>query len=181
MKNCKFGIYFILINTAILGIIAGFSHFAYPLSGDLVIVGLFNPVNESVWEHLKFMFFPNLAWWIIMYYIQKRKCTINLQKWIIAAASALVAAPLLVILLFYSYTGALGIESVIVDIALVFICFFTALRLAFHLYAHVRPSTLRVTLSIAAIVLIFLAFLIFTFYPPHIPLFYDTTTGTYGI
>ena len=57
MKNtCTFTPIKILINTIILGIIASFSHIAYNLSGNNIIVGLFNPVNESVWEHLKFMF-----------------------------------------------------------------------------------------------------------------------------
>ncbi len=180
-QNCKYKTSFILINTIILGIIAGFSHFAYNLSGDSVIVGMFNPINESVWEHLKFMFFPNLFWWIIMYFIQKRRCDVDLQKWLITAAVSLVTAPLCVIFLFYSYTGALGIESVIVDISLVFICYFVALKLAFYVYMYIKPNTTKFIFSILLIAIIFLAFIIFTFNPPHLPLFYDTTTGTYGI
>ena len=38
-----------------------FLHFAYELSGNNPIVGLFAPVNESVWEHLKLLFFPMLT------------------------------------------------------------------------------------------------------------------------
>lgn len=180
-KTCRYGTSFILINTIILGIIASFSHFAFELSGNSVIVGMFNPVNESVWEHLKFMFFPNLIWWIIMYFIQKRRCTVNLQKWIISSAVSLITAPLFVIFLFYSYTGALGIESVIIDIALVFICYFIALKLAFHVYKHVTPTGAKVIFSLLVTAVIFFAFIYFTFDPPHLPIFYDTVTGTYGI
>jgi len=180
-QNCEYKTSFIIMNTIILGAFASFSHFAYNLSGNSVLVGLFNPINESVWEHLKFMFFPNLLWWIIMYFIQKTNCETNLKKWIIASAIALVIAPLMVIFMFYSYTGALGIESVIVDIALVFICYFVALKLALHIYSYVSPNTLKVVISILLIVSIFILFIIFTFNPPHYPIFYDTTTGTYGI
>jgi hypothetical protein len=122
MKNaCTFSTIRILPHTIILGIVASFSHFAYNLSGKNIIVGLFNPVNESVWEHLKFMFFPFLLWWIVMYFIKNKKCEIPLNTWIVSAAVSLVVAPLSVVLLFYSYTGALGIESVFIDIVLVFV------------------------------------------------------------
>lgn len=57
MKNkCAFTNIEILINTIILGIVACISHYVYDLSGNKLIIGLFNPVNESVWEHLKLMF-----------------------------------------------------------------------------------------------------------------------------
>jgi len=180
-KKCEYNTLFVIMNTIILGILASFSHFDYELSGNSIIVGLFNPINESVWDHLKFMFFPNLLWWIIMYYIQKRYCEINLKKWIIASAISLVIAPLMVIFMFYSYTGALGIESVIIDIALVFICYYVALKLALHIYLYVNPNISKVAISIFLIALIFFLFIIFTFNPPHYPIFFDTTTGTYGI
>lgn len=38
-----------------------FLHFAYELSGENPIVGLFALVNESIWEHLKLIFFPMLV------------------------------------------------------------------------------------------------------------------------
>lgn len=36
------------------------NHFLYFLSGQSPIVALFCPVNESVWEHLKLLYFPFL-------------------------------------------------------------------------------------------------------------------------
>lgn len=180
-QECKFGIGFILVNTIILGFIASLSHFAYEFSGNSIIVGLFNPVNESVWEHLKFMFFPNLLWWIIVFFIYKRKCDINLSKWIIAAAVALFVAPLFVMLLHYTYTGIFGTHSAIFDGVLVFVSYFIALKFAFNIYEQVNLSNVKIVLSIFVIALIFLAFINYTFNPPHIPLFLDTLTRTYGI
>ena len=54
-KECEFSLGAVILSALILGAAASLSHFAYPLSGDSALVGLFNPVNESVWEHLKFM------------------------------------------------------------------------------------------------------------------------------
>lgn len=182
MKNtCTFTTIKIFINTIILGIIASFSHFVYNLSGKNLILGLFNPVNESVWEHLKFMFFPFLLWWIAIYLIKNKKCEIPLNTWIVSAAVSLVVAPLSVVLLFYSYTGALGIESVFIDILLVFVCYFIALCVASHYLKYSEPNKWIVIISVIVIAVIFTVFIVFTFNPPQLPIFYDTVTKMYGI
>lgn len=171
----------IIINTIILGIAASFSHFAYNLSGKNLIVGLFNPVNESVWEHLKFMFFPFLIWWIVIYIIKNKNSEIPLNTWIVSAAVSLVVAPLSVVLLFYSYTGALGIESVFIDILLAFLCYFIALCVASHFLKYSEPNKWAVIVSVIVNAVIFIAFIVFTFNPPQLPIFYDTATHKYGI
>jgi hypothetical protein len=171
----------IFMHTIILGIVASFSHFAYNLSGKNLIVGLFNPVNESVWEHLKFMFFPFLLWWITIYLIKNKKCKIPLNTCIVSAAVSLVVAPLSVVLLFYSYTGALGIESLFIDILLVFVCYFIALCVASHFLKYSEPNKWVVIISVIVFAVIFIAFIVFTFNPPQLPIFYDTVTKTYGI
>lgn len=178
-STCTFTPTTIFINTIVLGIFASFSHFAYDLSHENIIVGLFNPVNESVWEHLKLMFFPFLLWWITIYLIKNKKCDIPLKTWIVSAAVSLVVAPLSVVLLFYSYTGALGIESVIVDILLVFVCYFIALRVASHFLQYSEPNKWAVIVSVIVIAVIFIAFIVFTFKPPQLPIFYDAETKTY--
>ena len=47
-------LHFVLV-AAFLGTL---NHFLYFLSGQSPIVALFCPVNESVWEHLKLLYFP---------------------------------------------------------------------------------------------------------------------------
>ena len=49
-------LHFVLV-AAFLGTL---NHFLYFLSGQSPIVALFCPVNESVWEHLKLLYFPFL-------------------------------------------------------------------------------------------------------------------------
>ena len=182
MKNtCTLTTAQIFIDTIIFGIVASFSHFAYNLSGENLIVGLFNPVNESVWEHLKFMFFPFLVWWIAIYLIKNKKCEIPLNTWIVSAAVSLVLAPLSVILLFYSFSGALGIESLLIDILLVFIGYFTALWVGSHFLKYAEPNKGIVIISVMVIAVMFIAFIVFTVNPPQLPIFYDTLTKTYGI
>ena len=45
------------VAAVVLGIL---NHFLYRLSGGQAFAALFCPVNESVWEHLKLLFFPIL-------------------------------------------------------------------------------------------------------------------------
>lgn len=48
-------------------------HFAYEWTGKNFVVGLFTPINESIWEHLNLVFWPILIWWGIGYiFLEKR-------------------------------------------------------------------------------------------------------------
>ncbi len=66
MNTCKrdivIGIFFVLITGTL-------AHFLYEWTGKNFIAGLFTPVNESIWEHMKLIFFPILAYAI--YIIRK--------------------------------------------------------------------------------------------------------------
>ena len=60
---------FSMIFAFILGILL---HFTYELSNKNMLVAAFSAINESVWEHLKLLFFPMLLTTIIGYfYIEK--------------------------------------------------------------------------------------------------------------
>ena len=182
MKNeCALTTLKIFVHTLILSIVASALHFAYTLSGENLFIGLFNPVNESVWEHLKFMFFPLLIWWVVVYLIQNKKCAIPLSTWIVSAAIALVAAPMSVVLSFYSYTGAFGIHALFMDIILVPLSYFIAMCVASHFLKYSSPNKWAAMISVVVITAILIMFIVFTLIPPQLPVFYDTVTQIYGI
>ena len=54
-------------------IIGTLLHFTYKLSGDNQFVAIFSAINESVWEHLKLVFFPVLLTTIIGYFYLGKK------------------------------------------------------------------------------------------------------------
>lgn len=174
-RRCTFTDIQVFKNTIFLGIVACLSHFAYDLSGKRLIIGLFNPVKESVWEHLKFMYFPFLLWWIIVYYIKSEKCETSLNTWIVSAAVSLVSAPLSAVLLYYSYTGALGIESVFIDVLLTFLCYYIALCVASHFLKYSTPNKRVAIVSVVFIIIVFISFIVFTIYPPKLPIFYASS------
>ena len=53
---------FCLVGAIFVGIFGALSHFFYEWSGENKIVGIFFPVNESTWEHLKLAIFPTIVY-----------------------------------------------------------------------------------------------------------------------
>ncbi|WP_305085705.1 DUF6512 family protein, partial [uncultured Clostridium sp.] len=67
----------IIFSIPILFIIAVPIHFLYEISGKIKIIGAIMPVNESIEEHFKLATIPIIIWWIISYYILKKKVNID--------------------------------------------------------------------------------------------------------
>ncbi|MCI8518676.1 MAG: hypothetical protein HFJ51_00655, partial [Clostridia bacterium] len=67
MENKKIRSYqiFSVLFAFILGTLL---HFTYKLSNNNMLVAAFSAINESVWEHLKLLFFPMLLTTIIGYF-----------------------------------------------------------------------------------------------------------------
>jgi hypothetical protein len=171
----------ILWGIPVLFAVGGLTHFLYEWSGNQIFAGLFTPVNESVWEHLKMSFWPNLLWWLLGYLLFFKKVRIQPAQWILSCGVSLIVAPLVIVSFFYTYTGALGIESLALDIFSLFLGLAAAQVLAYYTYKNVNCSLSCLILSVIVIGLLAAAFLLFTFDPPHLPLFLDMASGRYGI
>lgn len=170
-----------LLSIPILFIIGTPLHFLFDLTGRLPAVGAIVPVNESVWEHLKLAFFPVLVWWLIYYLKNRESWNFSREKWIAATAVSTVVATLTIIVFFYTYTGAFGIESLALDIFSLFFAITLGQLTGIHIYKYLNPGKLVAYLSLVLILIFLIMFILFTFIPPHIPLFRDGNTGGYGI
>jgi protein-S-isoprenylcysteine O-methyltransferase Ste14 len=85
------------------------------------------------------------------------------------------------VVLYYSYTALLGHGLLIVDIAIFVVAVIAGQLVSYKLLmASPLPEKLNRFVPIALAVLGIL-FVLFTFYPPHLPLFRDSVTGGYGI
>lgn len=169
----------ILIGIPILFLVGSFMHFLYDFTSNNVIFGAIAPVNESVWEHLKMVLLPVILWWTIYYFSAGNINNIDKNKWFSGALAALFTALITIPLLFYFYTSAFGVELLLVDILLLFLALLFGQLAGLHFYKYYEGISSRISIGIF-ILLIFL-FILFTFYPPHLPLFRDGMTGLYGI
>jgi drug/metabolite transporter (DMT)-like permease len=152
-------------------------HFTYELSGKLAIVGAFSAVNESVWEHLKLAFWPSVIW-LLIEYLLIRKLTSNFFISKTLGACTMIA---LIPIVFYSYTSITGGSIFAIDIA-TFIVAVIVGQIASYILLN-KNQLSRNTDKVALIILVILgiAFIIFTFYPPHLPIFQDPISRGYGL
>ncbi|OGO16182.1 MAG: hypothetical protein A2Z02_02245 [Chloroflexi bacterium RBG_16_48_7] len=163
------GIVFVFLVGALL-------HFVFEWSGDSRIVGAIASVNESVWEHFKQGFWPMCLYAAIEYGFL-RKLTGNFFT---AKAVAVYAIPLITGLIFYTYTAFTGEEILIVDILTFLVAVADGQLLSYKiLTAPALPKYANVV-SIIFIIILAVILIVFTFYPPHLPIFLDHT-GIYGI
>lgn len=171
----------ILLGIPVLFFVGSLMHFIYEWSGNSIIVGIFAPVNESVWEHLKLTFWPMLIWWFIGYSIICKRNKISAAQWFISCAVSIVVCPLVIVIFYYTYTGALGIQLLILDIFSLLLGLFAGQGLALHVYTYAKAKASSFYIAIAILILVAITFTVFTFAPPQIPLFKDPLTGNYGV
>ena len=157
MKNIKSYIIKGILFVSVLGTIF---HFIYEWSGHNIFVGFFAPTNESIWEHTKLIFFPML---IYSYFERKY----------IAKSSVIMGAfwgVWLIISLFYTYSGILGTHFAFADVSIFYISVILSFYIAFKNMVSCKENRYSAILKILLVIMIFL-YIIFTFYPPNIPLF----------
>lgn len=154
-----FGLIFVLITGTI-------AHFVYELSGNNIIAGFFFPINESTWEHIKLVFFPMLLY---SFYISKKMksttpCIIS------SFLFGTLVGTLLIPVLFYTYSGILGYNIMVLDILTFVLSVLAAFRVAYKTTLSCRFAPYESLLKII-IFLITVAFFWFTYFPPYIALF----------
>ena len=153
-------------------------HFLYQWSGESVAAAPFAAVNESVWEHMKLLFWPMLLW------AGAERAVLGGYSrgfWPAKALGTLLGLALIPAL-YYTYTGALDVSVMWVDIAIFFVAAAAAFLAETRMLA--RDWRCRGGARASALVLLLLlsaAFVLCTFVPPRSPLFRDPVTGFYGL
>ena len=146
-------------------ILGSLLHFAYEWSGNNFIVGLFSPINESVWEHLKLLFFPMLFLTLWDYFVRENKNTDFLSS----RALGILAGMGFIITAYYTITGVIGKNidwlNIVIFLLGVLVSFLVERTLS------QRNSHIRSTAAIAILITFIVLFAIFTVAPPEIGLF----------
>ncbi len=161
------------IFTSVLGT---FLHFLFELTGGRVFAVLFSAVNESIWEHMKLIFYPMVLFALIEYRAWGRE---EPRFWCIKLLGILLGLALIP-LIYYAYTGILGVKADWFNVTIFFIAAAAGYFLETKLFASNRSCALGGKYAIAILCLIAAAFTVLTFRPIRIPFFEDPVTGTYG-
>ena len=166
-----------IIGIAVISGVGAVMHFAFEWAGELRPIGVFAAVNESVWEHLKLTYWPTLLYAAIEYR-KLKDCTSN---FIAAKTSGLYLMPAVIVGLFYAYTTITGTESLVADIVIFVVAIALGQLLSYKIMALPRFSQGVYVAAIIGMIALGVIYAVFTFYPPHLPIFRDSVTGAYGI
>ncbi|MCX8182710.1 MAG: DUF6512 family protein [Candidatus Methanomethyliaceae archaeon] len=150
-------------------------HFTYDLSGNNPIVGAFSAVNESVWEHLKLAYWPALLYAIAEYRQLK-----DIPGFFPAKALGIYLMPISIVALFYTYRSFFE-ESLVIDILIFILAVIIGQLTSYRIMIYKEPSNIWKGVSITSLIVLGMLFILFTFYAPHLPIFQDPISGSYGI
>ena len=161
-----------IIVTIIAIILGTIFHFVYGFSGENKIIGLFVPVNESVWEHLKLAFFPMLILAIIEYFYLGKK----VNNYIEAKTIGIFTSIFFIVVFYYTYTGIIGTNFLTIDILTFIISIILGEYIAYKLMnIEEQSNKTSKILSAFIIIVLFTSFLVFTYKAPKVNLFKDET------
>ncbi len=152
-------------------------HFLYEFSGNAKIAAIIGAANESVWEHMKIIFLPFLLVSIVIFIIVKP----SFVRYFIATTAGLITIIVSMLTLYYTYVGIIGQDVLIVDILLSIFVLFLGFLVSYKLYTKWENANKYFGLFFIAFILLIVIYIVFTLYPPELPLFLDTVTKTYGI
>lgn len=141
-------------------------HFVYEWSGNNFIVGLFFPVNESTWEHMKLYFFPMVLYALFMNRLLKSEypCVGS------ALLGGILLGTFLIPVLFYTYSGILGKNLMFFDIATFVLSVLFGFLCVYRLTLSCRLFALKWLFRLLVLALA-MCFLVFSYIPPAIGLF----------
>ena len=151
-------------------------HFLYDWTGGSILVAPFSGVNESTWEHMKLLFWPLL----ILAWVQQKDFKEFQNYWCIKLVGILVGL-LAIPVLFYTYNGMFGKSPDWVNIAIFYVAAGLAFLLEWYLFQKTSIVCKHSAVPLGVVLFLGLLFILFTFFPPRLPLFQEPVTGTYGI
>ena len=151
-------------------------HFLYDWLGKATWIAPFSGVNESTWEHMKLLFWPMLLFAVAQsFFFRDRE-----DFWCVKLRGTLLGITLIP-MIFYSYNGVVGKSPDWLNIAIFFICAAIAYLYETRLFNVEKLRCRSPKTAIAALVILALLFVIFTFLTPQIGIFKDPLTESYGI
>lgn len=165
-----------MIGFIFTGILGTLLHFLFDWTGGSWIAAIFSAVNESIGEHTKLLFYPMVLFALIEYKAWGREVA---SFWCIKLLGILTGL-LLIPVLYYTYTGILGIKADWFNITIFFIAAAAAYYLETKLFQKDFSCKLPAWAAVVVICLLAAGYTAVTFYPPTMPFFQDPVNGTYG-
>lgn len=157
---------YILKTSFIIFIIAACLHSLYDIT-SFSFLKPFVPVNESIWEHMKMIFYAGIIFAFIEYF----SGTFTYFNFITAKGISIILMTFLVPMIFYTYTSFTGESIVWVDILMTFIIALIG-QLVFKVLVTSKHDLSKYNVLIIILIIAFIIlFWYFTYHPPQAKIF----------
>ena len=166
-----------LTGIIVIFILGSLIHFGYELTDKINLFTAIFAVNESIWEHAKLTFWAPLIYGLIEYFFIGK----YYPNFLTAKTISAIVTTIVMIVLFYTLSGAIGYHSFASDLIIYEISIIVGLTISYKVIL-MEPLPLATTyISIILIVFFIMIFYLFSFNPPKLPLFKCGATGKYGV
>lgn len=153
-------------------------HFVYGWTGQAQWAAYLSAVNESTWEHMKLLVTP----WVIWSLVEAVALRGSRRGVLMARALGLLVGVVFIPAVYYTYTGALGVSSMITDVVLFQAAVLLGAWLSWRIMAAGKlTGPLWSILGALVLLGVWGLFLWWTFDPPVLPIFIDPTNGAVGL
>lgn len=155
------------------GIAGVMLHFLYDWTNQSLIAAPFSAVNESIWEHMKLLFFPIFVFAFAEYKFIGEEYE---NFWCSKLAGTIIGL-ILIPIIYYTYTGIFGVNIDWINIIIFFVAAGTAYYIEYLLLKNKINFCKSPSVPFTVLCLIAVIFIVMTFVHPKIPLFEDMTAG----
>ena len=150
-------------------------HFLYEWLGEAWWIAPFSGVNESTWEHMKLLFWPMFLFAIVQSFFFRDRANF----WCVKLRGILLGLALIPVF-FYTYNGVIGKSPDWINIAIFFASAAISYLYEAKSYRSEKVGCRAKKWPLTVLCVIALLFVLFTFKTPHLGIFADPVTGTYG-
>lgn len=166
-----------VIGVFVIYFLAFVFHSVYDLFPSF-LTSIFFPVNESVWEHMKLLYFPILIWSVIEYFLIRKhdkKFNYLFQAFLTSYFS------IILYLILYGLITMFVSESFVLSIILLFLVIVITEIVGYFIFERLNYSKGLNIVGLLGIVAGVFIFGILSYYPIEVGLFYDSIKANYGI
>lgn len=151
-------------------------HFLYKYGGKKKWMAIISPVNESIWEHLKIAFYPALAYAALLTSILQ----LRPENFWAAEVVGIYIMLGFILIVEWIYPAIIKRNILAIDLLVFFVAIALGQLCAYGLQVAdtIQFSTVTALCLVAAQTIIFA---LFSFLPPRLGLFRDSTDGKYGV
>lgn len=168
-----------LIGSFIIFGLAFVFHFLYKWSNFNSFVGAFAATNESIFQHIKMVFYCVVIYYFITYFIFANKYKIDIRKYMLSILVTFFVTSIIVIGTYYTLQYGFNVESGIINILSLLVGLIISNLINIHIYKRVRVLNFHSNLSLILIFIISIGVTYLHFNPVEVDFFYDNEHKTY--